>query len=55
MQETLKAAFGEWGAILWFVARIAYVPLYLLGIPYLRSLVWAASMLGLLLMLIRFL
>ncbi|WP_061937728.1 MAPEG family protein [Aureimonas sp. AU22] len=46
---------GEWGAILWFVARIAYVPLYLLGIPYLRSLVWAASMLGLLLMLIRFL
>ncbi|RIY02814.1 hypothetical protein D3218_05585 [Aureimonas flava] len=46
---------GEWGAILWFAARIVYVPLYLAGVPYLRSLAWALSMLGLLLMLIRFL
>ncbi|WP_279483089.1 MAPEG family protein [Aureimonas sp. SK2] len=46
---------GEAGAILWFVARIVYVPLYLFGVRYVRSLAWAASMLGLLLMLIRFL
>ena len=45
---------GEWGAVLWFVARIVYVPLYLLGIPYVRSIAWGASMLGLLLMLLRF-
>lgn len=45
---------GATGAILWFTARVAYIPLYLLGIPYVRGLAWIASMLGLLLMLIRF-
>lgn len=45
---------GATGALLWFAARIVYVPLYLLGVPYVRSLAWAMSMLGLLLMLIRF-
>lgn len=37
------------GAQLWFWARVLYVPLYLAGIPYLRSLVWAVSLAGLLL------
>jgi uncharacterized MAPEG superfamily protein len=46
---------GAIGAALWFVARIVYIPLYLAGVPYVRSLVWLASILGLLLMLIRFL
>jgi len=46
---------GATGALLWFVARIVYHPLYLFGVPYLRSLVWVASMFGLLLMLIRLL
>jgi uncharacterized MAPEG superfamily protein len=46
---------GEAGAILWFVARLVYIPLYLFGIKYFRSLCWLASVLGLLLMLIRFL
>lgn len=43
------------GAMLWFGARIVYLPLYLFGVPYLRSIAWLASMIGLLLMLIRFL
>jgi uncharacterized MAPEG superfamily protein len=46
---------GAVGAGLWFAARLAYIPLYLLGVPYVRSLAWLASLLGLLLMLIRFL
>ncbi len=46
---------GAIGAWLWFGARIAYIPLYLFGIKYVRSLCWMASILGLLLMLIRFL
>jgi len=46
---------GAIGAWLWFGARIAYIPLYLFGIRYVRSLAWLASILGLLLMLIRFL
>ncbi|MFB2551256.1 MAPEG family protein [Ensifer soli] len=44
---------GGWalaGAWLWFAARIVYVPLYLAGIPYIRSLVWLASLAGLLAM-----
>jgi len=45
---------AEWGAILWFAARIAYIPLYLAGVPYVRSAVWMLSILGLLLMLVRF-
>jgi uncharacterized MAPEG superfamily protein len=34
------------GAQLYFWARVAYVPVYALGIPYLRTLVWTASMVG---------
>jgi uncharacterized MAPEG superfamily protein len=44
---------GEVGAWTWLVARIVYLPLYLLGIPYLRSLCWTVSILGLILMLVR--
>ncbi|MBN7806128.1 MAPEG family protein [Agrobacterium rosae] len=39
------------GAWIWIVCRIVYIPLYLAGIPYVRSLVWIGSMVGLLLML----
>ena len=46
---------GATGALLWFVARIVYHPLYLFGVPYVRSLVWIASMVGLLLKQIRLL
>jgi uncharacterized MAPEG superfamily protein len=46
---------GAIGAWLWFGARVAYIPLYLFGIKYVRSLCWMVSILGLLLMLIRFL
>lgn len=40
------------GAALWFWARVAYLPLYLFGVSYVRSIVWVAATLGLLLMLI---
>lgn len=46
---------GAMGAGIWFAARIAYLPLYLIGIRYLRSIAWLCSILGLLLMLIRLL
>ena len=41
---------GLVGATVWLVARIVYVPLYLAGIPYIRSLVWLISIAGLLMM-----
>lgn len=41
------AGLGLTGAIVWFVGRIVYYPLYLAGVPYIRSLVWTGSMAGL--------
>ena len=39
-----------WGAIVWFAARVVYLPLYLFGIFMIRSLVWCVSAIGLCLM-----
>ncbi len=36
---------------LYFWARLVYVPLYAAGIPYLRSLVWGVSMVGIVMLL----
>ena len=35
-----------WGAQLFFWARLAYIPLYAAGVPYVRGVVWMAAMLG---------
>ena len=43
------------GAMLWLVARVLYVPIYAFGIPVVRTLVWLASIVGLILMLVRLL
>lgn len=40
----------EWGAWLYFWARVAYFPLYAAGVPLIRSLVWNAATVGILLM-----
>jgi uncharacterized MAPEG superfamily protein len=40
-----------WGAWLYFVSRILYVPLYAAGVPFLRSLIWLCGLVGLLLIL----
>jgi len=31
---------------LYFWARVAYIPLYVSGIPFLRSIAWVVSMVG---------
>jgi len=36
---------------LYFWARVAYVPLYAAGVPYLRTLVWTISLIGLVMVL----
>ncbi len=40
----------EWGAQLYFWGRIAYLPLYLLGVQYVRSMVWLVVAAGLAMM-----
>ena len=47
-----SSGLGLLGATVWLVARIVYIPLYLAGIPYVRSLVWLVSILGLALMML---
>jgi uncharacterized MAPEG superfamily protein len=36
----------EWGAQLYFWARVVYLPLYAFGVPLVRSLVWNVSAFG---------
>lgn len=38
----------ELGAQLYFWARVAYLPIYIIGIPVVRSLVWGVSLAGIL-------
>jgi uncharacterized MAPEG superfamily protein len=40
------SAMGVFGAQLYFWSRVAYVPTYALGIPYLRTVLWIASLAG---------
>ena len=44
---------GALGATIWILARILYVPVYLFGIVYARTAIWAMSIVGLLMMLRR--
>jgi uncharacterized MAPEG superfamily protein len=44
---------GGVGATVWIIGRIAYLPVYLAGIVYLRTAAWAISIVGLLMMLAR--
>lgn len=43
-------ALTLWGARLYLAGRIAYLPLYAFGIPYLRSAIWGLSLAGIVLL-----
>src|SRR5262245_37466234 len=40
------SALTEWGAQLYFWGRVAYLPLYVAGIPLVRSLAWNVAAVG---------
>lgn len=46
--ETDMTQFAAW---LWLAARFVYLPVYAAGIPYLRTLLWAAALAGLVILL----
>ena len=46
-----ESSFTGWGVTLYFWARVAYLPLYAFGVPYVRSLVWLVSLAGLIMIL----
>ena len=41
---------GGLGATIWVICRILYIPLYLFGVPYIRTIVWGVSLVALLMM-----
>ncbi len=43
-------AVVTWGAAIYLLARIVYLPLYVLGVLYVRSLVWTVAAIGLVVM-----
>jgi uncharacterized MAPEG superfamily protein len=45
----------DWGALLYFGARVVYLPLYALGVPLIRSLVWNVATIGMLLLVVALL
>jgi len=47
MLQGSNNAHTAMGAELYFWARLVYLPVYLIGVPYLRTLVWFASIWGL--------
>ncbi|MNV23792.1 MAPEG family protein [compost metagenome] len=46
------SGWGLTGGWIWTVARVVYIPLYLAGVPYMRSIAWVVSLVGLVLMLV---
>jgi uncharacterized MAPEG superfamily protein len=51
MIVTPEAPQAVTGALVFLVARVLYVAIYIAGIPVLRTLVWAAGWVGLVMML----
>jgi uncharacterized MAPEG superfamily protein len=47
-RENTLSFYGAW---MYFLARIVYVPLYAVGVPVLRTLTWLISLIGMLMVL----
>jgi uncharacterized MAPEG superfamily protein len=50
--QSKSGGLSHTGAILYVVARIVYVPLYALGITYVRTLAWIVSIIGIVLLIV---
>lgn len=44
----LSSTLTIWGAGLYLLGRALFAPLYLIGVPYLRSMAWSVSLVGIL-------
>lgn len=47
--------YAATAAVIWLVARVVYVPLYIVEIPYVRSVVWGVALFALIAMLVKLL
>ncbi|HEX3701506.1 MAG TPA: MAPEG family protein [Phenylobacterium sp.] len=46
-----QSQFGAW---MYVIGRVAYTPLYALGLPIVRTLAWTVSMVGIVLVIVAF-
>ncbi len=46
------SVYSYWGSLIYLIARIIYLPIYALGIPVIRTIIWLFSIVGLLLVLV---
>jgi uncharacterized MAPEG superfamily protein len=46
------SSLSQWGAVLYFSARLVYLPLYAAGVPLVRSFVWNVAFAGIVLLLV---
>lgn len=44
------SGWGFTAALVWFAARIVYLPVYLSGVPGLRSIIWLVALVAMLIM-----
>jgi uncharacterized MAPEG superfamily protein len=51
----IHSTLTEWGSFLYLGARAFYLPLYALGVPLVRSLVWNVAAAGMLLFVVALL
>ena len=49
-----NGAITAFGARLFFWCRLAHAAVYIVGIPYLRTLLWAASVVGMVQIVVAF-
>ena len=48
-----SGSFSVWGSTLYLVGRIVFLPLYALGVPWLRTFCWNIATLGIVLILVQ--
>jgi len=51
----IREVDNSYVALLWLILRAIYIPIYILGISYIRTGIWAASLICLILMGLKFL
>jgi uncharacterized MAPEG superfamily protein len=47
-----EGQLSAWGSVLYFAARVVYLPLYAAGVPIVRSLVWNVAFIGIVFLLL---
>ena len=50
-KEGQQTLFGSW---LYVISRVAYTPLYALGLPIVRTIAWTFSMIGIVMIIVAF-